>query len=393
MHHYAKSLAIVVVIGTLCFGCSQQSAEPDLDQRLQSILDSEVQNNDAVRSTALHVDAPGLGLNWEGAAGMADPENGILMTSRTPSRIASNTKTFIAAAVLRLSEEGLLDIDDPIADHLPEEYVVMLDGDGYDTGVVTLRHLLTHTSGLFDHTVPDRYVEAILADPKHRWTRTEQLRGAVDWGDPHGGPGEFYTYCDTGYVLLGGVIERASGQPMEEAVRELLDFEGLGLDSTWWETLEPRPTGVPDRAHQYLGDLDTADFDPSYDLYGGGGIASTVGDLARFYRALFTGGVYADSETAGVMLTTVDGARALPGAGARALPPGAYRMGIWVVEIERLTMYRHTGFFGTLATYVPELDLIVTATTNQNQDEGALDKLALEAIKLVADVRQTPKVG
>ncbi len=82
MRNFAKSLAIVVVIGTFCFGCSEQFAEPDLDQRLQSILDSEVQNNDAVRSAALQVDAPGLGLNWEGAAGMADPENGILMTSR-----------------------------------------------------------------------------------------------------------------------------------------------------------------------------------------------------------------------------------------------------------------------------------------------------------------------
>ncbi len=388
MRNFAKSLAIVVVIGTFCFGCSEQFAEPDLDQQLQSILDSEVQNNDAVRSAALQVDAPGLGLNWEGAAGMADPENGILMTSRTPSRIASNTKTFIAAAVLRLSEEEMLDIDDPIADHLPEEYVVMLDGDGYDTKAMTIRHLLTHTSGLFDHTGSDRFEEAIVADPLHRWTRTEQVRCAVDWGGPHGVPGEFYTYCDTGYVLLGGVIEHVSGQPMAEAVRELLDFEGLGLDSTWWETLEPRPTGVPDRAHQFLGDLDTADFDPSYDLYGGGGIASTVGDLARFYRALFTGKVYADPETAGIMLTPFDGAQPLPDAG-----PAGYGMGIWVVEIEGFTTYRHTGFFGTLATYVPELDLIVAATTNQNQDQGALNRLAVEAIKIARDLGLTPKVG
>jgi D-alanyl-D-alanine carboxypeptidase len=318
---------------------------------------------------------------------MADPESGTPMTPETPVRIASNTKTFIAAAVLRLVEEGMLDIDDPIADHLPEEYVMMLEGDGYDTGAVTVRHLLTHTSGLFDPTAMDRYTETIIADPVQRWTRSEQLQIAVDWGDPHGGPGEYYTYCDPGYGLLGAIIEHASGQPMAVAVRELLDFEGLGMTSTWWETLEPPPTGVPDRAHQFLGDLDTADFDPSFDLYGGGGIASTVGDLARFYRALFTGGVFADPGTAGVMLTTVDGVQALPGASERALPPGAYRMGIWVVEVEGFTTYRHDGFFGTLATHVPELDLVVTAITNQNQDQGALDKLALEAIKVVAEAR------
>jgi len=105
--------------------------------------------------------------------------------------------------------------------------------------------------------------------------------------------------------------------------------------------------------------------------------------LARFYRALFTGGVYVDPATADVMLTTVDGARPLPGA-----RPLGYRMGIWVVEIEGFTTYRHTGFFVTLATFVPELDLVVTATTNQNRDEGALNKLALEAIKLVAANRR-----
>ena len=387
MRQYTKIIATLIAIGTLCFGCQPQPTEPDLGQRLQSILDAEVQGNDAVRGAALHVDAPALGLNWEGAAGMADPESGTPMTPEMPVRIASNTKTFIAAAVLRLAEEGMLDIDDPIADHLPEEYVVMLEGDGYDTGAVTVRHLLTHTSGLFDPTAMDRYTEAIIADPMHRWTRSEQLQIAMDWGDPYGGPGEYYTYCDPGYGLLGAIIEQASGQPMAVAVRELLDFGYLGLDSTWWETLESQPAGVPEQAHQFIGEYDTADFNPSYDLYGGGGIASTVGDLARFYRALFTGGVFADPATAGVMLTTVDGVQALPGASERALPPGAYRMGIWVVEVEGFTTYRHTGFFGTLATYVPELDLVVTVTTNQNSDQGALNELALEAIKVVAEAR------
>ena len=388
MRQYAKSLVVLTALGALCLGCSNQCAEPDLGQQLQSVLEAEVQNNEAVRSAALYVDAPALGLSWEGAAGLADPEGGRPMTPETPARIASNTKTFIAAAVLRLAEEGKLGIDDPIADRLPEEYITMLEGDGYDTGAMTVRHLLTHTSGLFDHTGSDLFEEAIMADPFHRWTRTEQLRSAVDWGDPHGPPGEFYTYCDTGYVLLGAVIEHATGRPMAEAVRELLDYDHLGLSSTWWETLEPRPDGVADRAHQFFGDVDTYEFDPSYDLYGGGGLVSTVGDLARFYRALFTGAVYADPETSEIMLTTIDGAQALPGAGDRALPPGAYRMGIWVTEVEGFTAYMHTGFFGTLAAYFPELDLALAVAVNQNQSGGALHGLATEAVALVSQVER-----
>ena len=83
------------------------------------------------------------------------------------------------------------------------------------------------------------------------------------------------------------------------------------------------------------------------------------------------------------MLTTIDGVQPLP----EARPLG-YRMGIWVVEIEGMTTYRHTGFFGTLATYVPELDLVVTAVTNQNRDGGALNEMALEAIDAVAEARE-----
>jgi D-alanyl-D-alanine carboxypeptidase len=351
------------------------------------MLDEVVLDSDAVRGAAVHVDAPPIGLSWEGAAGAADPESGRRMTAGTPVRIASNTKTFVAATVLRLSEEGLLEIDDAINDFIPEEYVTMLEEDGYDTQAITIRHLLNHTSGLFDHTTGDRYIEAILAEPMHRWTRVEQLRRAVDYGDPLGEPGEYYSYCDTGYVLLGAVVEEASGLPLATAVRRLLDFERLGLVSTWWESLERQPRWVPERAHQFYGDVDTFAFDPSFDLYGGGGLVSTVGDLARFYRALLTDDVCDDYLTRAFMLVWREQARALPDASDRALPPGAYRMGIWEVEVEGFVTYRHTGFFGTLASYVPDLDLVVTATTNQTLDGGAKDALARDVIRLVADTR------
>jgi len=389
MENRLAKLAALLATALLCLGCGPQPASPDLGRQLQSILDAEVQKNDAVRSAALHVDAPALGLIWEGAAGMADPDTGRPMTPGTPARIASNTKTFVAAAVLRLWEEGKLDLDDPIEKYLPGSLTELLRGDGYDTGSMTVRHLLTHTSGLFAHNSPDihgnyRYRQEVLADPMRRWTRTEQVEGAVEWGDPHGAPGEFYTYNDTGYVLLGGIIEQISGQPMAEAVRELVGYQRLAMTSTWWETLEPKPEGVPDPAHQFAGEVDFAKFDPSYDLYGGGGIATTMGDLARLTRALFTGGVFADPVTADTMLTTVAGARALPG--ASELPPGAYRMGVVVAEVEGFTSYTHAGSFGTLATYVPELDLVITVTVNQYLHRGAHKELRRQAL-IYADPR------
>ena len=324
---------------------------------------------------------------------MADPRAGTAMTSETPVRIASNTKTFVAASVLRLAEAGKLDIDDPISKHLPAEPVALLAGDGYRPDEMTIRHLLTHTSGLFDHTSGEEYARAITSDPMHRWTPLEQLRLAVRLGAPHGPPGELYTYCDTGYVLLGQIIEAVTGQNLAQAVRALVGFDRLGLDATWWEILEPAPAGIPKKAHHFLGELDCTDFDPSYDLYGGGGLVASMPDLARFFRALFAGKVFEHPATLQLMLTGVAGLRAIPGASAKALPPGVYRMGIWTEEIGGHQVWRHSGFWGTSAVYVPDLDAVITCTVNQNQNRGAMDRLTARAIAIVADAMRAQLAG
>ena len=380
-------LAMPVLCLVLMAGCSPEST-PDigtagLDRALRLVVEDVVKENDNVYAAALAINGPDAGIEWRGAAGAADSGGRVENSADRPVRIASNTKTYVAAAVLRLAEEGRLSLDDPIASHLPDETIALLEGDGYRPGDMTIRHVLTHTSGLYDHSDSQKYGEAILADPQHEWTRSEQLEAAIEWGDPWGEPGEIYTYCDTGYVLLGGIIEQASGLSLPVAVRSLLHFEALDLKSTWWEALEPAPEGVPDRAHQYIDEVDTTAFDPSFDLFGGGGLVATVGDMAVFYRALFTGRVFSDPSTLQLMLTTVDGARARPDADDTALAPGAYRMGIWVMEIEGVTAYAHSGFWGTAAAYVPELDLAVAATVNQNKAKEAMWELVGRSIAVV----------
>ena len=377
----------MTVAGTaLVLGCQQPSVPAaGAEQALQALVDRAIADHELIYGAALHVESPTLGLRWEGAAGLAGPE--APMTALHPVRIASNSKTYVAAAVLRIAEEGRLGIDDPIAAHLPDETVALLIGDGYHPDQMTVRHLLTHTSGLYDHSDSQKYGDAIMADPQHRWTRTEQVEAAIAWGDPWGAPGEIYTYCDTGYVLLGGIIERVSGRPLAAAVRELLRFDELSLKSTWWEDLESAPDGLPDRAHQFIDSTGTFAFDPSFDLYGGGGLVATVGDLAAFYRALFTGRVFSDQATLEVMLSTIEGARPRPDADDSALAPGTYRMGVWVVEIEGVTAYAHSGFWGTAAVVVPDLDLVVAATVNQNKAKEAMWDLVGRSIAIVKETQ------
>ena len=378
-----------MTMAILAIGCPQPVDIPatldDPIPELQALIDSVVADDGAIHGAALAVIRPSTGLRWEGAAGVAEPATGIPMTPANPVRIASNTKTYVAAAILRLVEDGQLGLDSPISDHLPADHIATLDADGYDTGAISVRHLLTHTSGLFDHSETGAYTDAIIADPQHRWTPMEQVAMAVETGEPHAPPGAIYTYCDTGYVLLGLILEEVTGQPLAAAVRALVDYEALGLEATWWEILEPRPEGAADRAHQFLGELDVTGFYPAFDLYGGGGIAATMGDLATFFDGIFRGEVYHDPETIKTMLTTIDGIRARPDATERALPPGAYRMGVWVLETGGYTTYHHTGFWGTMAVHVPELDLTFAATINQNQSGPGFERILHETIRIVEE--------
>ncbi len=321
---------------------------------LQQLLDSVVKARPDIAGVSVHVDAPKRCLSWSGAAGASDRATGTRLKPEQPHRIASITKTYVAAAVLRLAEEGNVSLDAPVTGLLSAESIELLRRGGYRPDIITVRHLLTHTSGIFDYAMSAAYQEAVNGNPTKRWTRAEQVRFAIDQGQPHGEPGSVFHYSDTGYILLGEIVERVTGQSMAAALRSLLGYDKNGWNATWFETLEPAPAGVADRAHQYMGDVDTYAFDPSFDLYGGGGLAATPRDMARFTRALFEGKVYRKKETLDLMLKE-------PGVPASR----NYRSGIYARDVEGVRGFGHTGFWNTFAFHFPELDLTVAASLTQ----------------------------
>jgi len=380
--------AVPVLCAMLLSSCDEPSSHADthlaLEQSLQSLMDTTMSSDDTIPGVIVHVEAPGIDFSWSGASGVVDRESRTALSGRHPVRLASQTKTFVAAAVLRLREKGLLDLDGPISSYLDESYLEVLQRDAYDTDQITVRHLLTHTSGIFDFAITDEYLQRVLGEPEKRWTRLEQLRGAIEWGEPYGEPGAVFAYSDTGYILLGEIVEKLTGLSLGAALRELLRFERLGIRSTWQESVEPKPPGALDRAHQYMGEVDTHSIDPSFDLFGGGGLAGTMSDLAVFMRSLFTGAVYDQAGTTEVMLTTIDGVSAGPPYQGMPQVPGRYRMGIEVDRIQGMTGYYRGGFWGTYAVYFPELDLAVATAVNQ-QNSSAGMHLTSQTIALVAD--------
>jgi D-alanyl-D-alanine carboxypeptidase len=353
-----------------------------LRAELQRLLDTLLVQDSTAPGLALHLEAPRLGISWTLTAGLADRAAGTRLGDRHAYRMASNTKTYVAAAILRLWEQGRLKLDQPIGQLLSDSTSGTLRRGGYDPATITVRHLLTHTSGIFDWGDAPQYMTRVEADPMHRWSRAEQLGVAIEFGKPYGAPGAVYRYSDTGYNLLGEIIERLTGQAWAAALRGAVGLDRLGLTGTWLESLEPKAPAALDRAHQYYGAADTYDWDPSLDLWGGGGYAATLRDMAVFTRGLFTGAVYRDRATADTMLTTVP-AKDGPPYWGRPSRAGVYRMGIAINDIDGVTLRTHGGFWGTFSSYIPTWDLAIAGVQTQQQARlvGRLQAGAIAVLK------------
>jgi D-alanyl-D-alanine carboxypeptidase len=302
-------------------------------------------------------------------AGLRNPGTNFLITEKTAFRIASITKTYVASTVLRLWEEGLVDLQAPVSELIDPTFDQWLRGDGYDTDKILLIHLLTHTGGMFDHAQDARYIAEIIEDPAREWTRETQVKACVDWGDPVGEPGELYSYSDTGYLLVGHVVERITGRSLAASVRQWLNFEKLGIKQTYWEQFEKAPLHL-NRAHQFYESTDTYNWSPTIDLYGGGGLVATPSDVVLFFNKLLTGQVFRRADTLTRMLSVAE----LPDA-------SSYRIGIFEHKIDGKTTYGHSGFWGTLVRHDPATNTTIAGAVIRGSDYEVLKNLIVDAIE------------
>jgi D-alanyl-D-alanine carboxypeptidase len=255
-----------------------------VDEQLQAIVDRGVPG-----AIALAV-APGG--RWEGAAGLADVETGARMTTAHRFPIASVTKTFVAAVVLRLVAEGQLELDAPAGEH-----------------GATVRQLLNHTSGLPDAWDIDELLEPYRRDLAYRPARARGERAALALARPRlFAAGEGWSYSGSNYAVLGLLVEEVTGSTLKHELA-LRILEPLGLTAT------ELPDSLPDDvARAYLppenpvlpgpgpGLVDVTHVLFSGDA--GGGMVSTAADVARFLRALLAGEVL-PSELQAELLRTV----------------------------------------------------------------------------------------
>ena len=207
--------------------------------------------------------------------GLADLEQAIPIEPDMVFRIGSVTKQFTAAAILLLEQEGKLSVEDDLRKHLPD-YPDLPQGGR----TITIAHLLTHTSGIRSYTDMQDFGKKMRDD----MSVDEVI--ALFRDEPLGfEPGEKYAYNNSGYVLLGAIIEKASGKTYEAYLREKI-FEPLGMSQTYYGSASRI---IPRRAQGYDGvnaEFGNAEYLSMTIPYAAGSLLSTVDDLAKWDRAL-----------------------------------------------------------------------------------------------------------
>jgi len=206
--------------------------------------------------------------------GLANLEDDDKATPATNYRLASVSKQFTAAAILLLAEQGRLTLDDPIRRWLPSL--------PQTTSAVTLRQLLDHTGGLVD------YEDLIPPGTTGQVSDNDVLRMLSATPKTYFAPGTAYRYSNTGYVLLGLVVERASGYSLPLYLKQQI-FQPLGMNHTL--LYEKGGPDVDDRAYGYSevgGQWTRTDQSVTSATRGDGGIYSNIEDFAKWDAALYT---------------------------------------------------------------------------------------------------------
>lgn len=199
--------------------------------------------------------------------GLADRANKIAASPDTVYKIASVSKQFIATGIMLLVQDGRLSVDDTVRKHLPDA------PDSWNP--ITIRHLLTHTAGLVR--------EPPAFDPFKTTPVVELVRSAYPVALRFK-PGDRWEYSNTGYNILAEIISRAGGKPWPEFIDERV-FKPSGMTTTWPTNTTAR---VPDLAQGYVDNDELRDEPTWLALRPGGAFLSTVMDLAKWDRMLYT---------------------------------------------------------------------------------------------------------
>lgn len=266
-------MKLVLVVAFLALALLPGAAQPAPDTaRMDQIIQGSVGDKQFMGAVLVARDGQVV---FEKAYGAANLEWDVANTTDTRFRLGSLTKQFTAASILLLEERGKLKLDDPVKTYLPDAPA------SWDK--VTLYNLLTHTSGIPNMTEFDNFKEVT----RKTWTPAELIADFRDRSLDFQ-PGEKFHYSNSGYLVLGAIIEKVAGVPyvqfLQDNILTPLGMKDTGYDS-WTQIIPKRASGYVRRKGQLVND----DFIDMSIPYSAGALYSTTHDLWTWEKALHGG--------------------------------------------------------------------------------------------------------
>lgn len=302
---------------------------------------------------------------YAGSQGLADIEANKAIDSGTVFRMGSITKQFSAAIVLQLAAEGKLSLDDKVSKFLPD-----FPRPGADA---TVAQLLNHTVGIQSYTgIPGWMVEKNTA---RAFTTEQMIAEFKDLPSPSK-PGEKFEYNNSGYVLVGAVIEKVTGMPWYQAVDERI-ARPLGLTTVRYGVLEGE---TPRMAKGYTmrdGKVAPAQAIHMSVPHAAGALIGSIGDLAKWNAALHAGKVVPEPYLAQMKAPT-----------KLAGGDSPYGFGLQAGEVRGQPAIGHGGGifgFSTDSIYLPEDDVFVAVFTNSDEPQTSPGMVMLQLAALAID--------
>lgn len=274
-----NSIIIFLIITIFSFPALAQPADREKAENSspEKKLSAKAQLDEALLKQA-DATSPGLALlvikdgeiKYKNARGVADLSTGAAIKPDSRFYIASLGKQFTAVSIMMLAERGKLDYDDKLVKYFPEFESF--------AGKMTIRHILTHTSGLLDHL-------DIVKDNVKGWTNEDVIKLLKRENRVLFQPGEKWSYSNSGYVLLSMIVEKVSGESFPKFLEKNI-FQPLDMKNTFVAVREAKISN-PVRGYSQTGET----WEPNdYEAFttGGGGIYSTLEDLEKWDRSFYT---------------------------------------------------------------------------------------------------------
>jgi D-alanyl-D-alanine carboxypeptidase len=314
---------------------------------------------------------------WIGASGKADLHNNVDMRPCNISRVGSTVKMFTATTVMKMAEEGKLNLDDKISTYLSGDVINKID----NADRATIRQLLHHSSGIYNYIQNLNFQTASLNDFIREWKPDELLEYVYN-KKAYFKPDEDVRYSNTGYIMLGMLIEKIEGKPFYKVFEEEI-FNPLGLTMTKFAAEDHIPTGIVRGYIDMYSKLQVTEstYFSGWDYYtADGGLISNPYDMNVFFQALMNGQII-NSNSLSEMLTWKTENNPDP-----EFFPIAYGLGIFKIDTDKGIAYMHSGdavgYYANMM-YFPSDGTTIVYAVNSNYgkiDQFVSTKEAMEKI-------------